>query len=76
MANPTAIRNAKKIAEAAAGRTLAYDRVWIEKLAASAHNEYSVRYTIPRAHGFFVCNQPLWLEAEEFAQYEAWLQGQ
>lgn len=76
MTNPTAIRNAKKIAEDAAGRKLPYDRVWIEKPSASAYNEYSVRYTIPREHGFFVCNEPLWLDAEEFAQYEAWIQGQ
>lgn len=71
MANPTAIKRAKKMAEDAAGRTLSYENVWIEKHG-GAWNEYQVRFVVPKASGLFICNAPLYLEAEEFEEYEAW----
>ncbi|MGX1792266.1 hypothetical protein ACWIDW_04910 [Microbacterium sp. NPDC055312] len=72
MANPIAIRTAKKIAEEAAGRSVSYDRVWIEKGMNAHLNGYEVRFTLPRTDGFFICDETLDLTAEEFADYEAW----
>lgn len=72
MTNPIAIRRAKKMAEEAAGRSLRYDNVWIEPVATGLPDEYQVRFTVPRTDGFFICNQTLKLEDEEFRAYEAW----
>lgn len=72
MTNPIAIRRAKKMAEEAAGRSLRYDNVWITEAGTGVSGEYQARFTVPRTDGFFICNQTLYLELEEFAAYEAW----
>lgn len=75
MANPIAIRTAKKMAEEAAGRSVGYDRLWIEKGMNAHLDGYEVRFTLPRTDGFFICNLPLHITAEEFAEYEAWAEA-
>lgn len=66
------------MAEEAAGRSVSYDRVWIEGHEAlnPQLDGYSVYFILPRTEGFFICNQRLDLEAEEYAEYEQWRDAQ
>lgn len=71
---PTPLKDAQKLAEEAAGRSLTLNHVWIEKPSAGAYGEYQVRYTLPRTDGVFICNLPLVLEPEDFAYYEWYIE--
>lgn len=75
MANPIAIRTAKKMAEEAAGKSVGYDRLWIEKGMNAHLDGYEVRFTLPRTDGFFICSRKVILTEEAFAEYEAWAEA-
>lgn len=66
---PIALRNAKKMAEEVAGRTLSYDRVEI----VTNENDFKVYYTLPRTYGFFICNLPLEITWDEYNEYQDWV---
>ncbi len=62
---------ARKIANADAGRNVPADRVWVEDYHTGLLGEHQVRYTLPKTSGFFIANLPIYLDREDFDAYEA-----
>ena len=68
-AKPAALKRAEKIAEEAAGRRVS-GMVWIKEVHNGMPDEYSVCYSLPRSEGWYICNVPLWLSEDEYAEYQ------
>ncbi|MEQ6896234.1 hypothetical protein [Microbacterium sp. KR10-403] len=62
---------ARRMAENAAGRKLAADNVWIESSSSGVQGEYQVRYTVPKEEGFHIAQLPLFLDRDEFEDWES-----
>lgn len=70
---PAFMKDAKKIAEADAGRKLTYGHIWImESMGTTPEGKHEVRvcYERPKFKGWFVCRVPLFVGREELDAYE------
>lgn len=68
-------RAAKKIAEKAAGRPLHYEWLTLHESAEGYPGEYSVSYTLPHTHGFFITREKLSLSPAEAQAFIEWTDG-